>query len=230
MNKRKAIQLLFSIMIVVACCLGGSCKNSSADSETDSTRRGEPQLSADRPEYDKDSKTFSLTLHTDSIADADVTYYLLDGDSILMKTDDGCFKGIIPLEEGYNVKAKVEWNDTTIMTAVTHVTGFVIPREFVDKLSKEDLKRLFDAKDKTSIETYLSQGIKLIVKDSKMKPTLINEVLLYLDNRVWKSVEVIAIEYDEYNYITSLTLKPVGEKVESVTDDKDEKNEFFDEY
>lgn len=218
------------IVVVVSGSLFNSCKQPSSGFEADSNSRGEPQLSADRPEYDKDSRTFSLTLHTDSTAEANVTFYLLDGDSILMETNDGHFQGIAPLEEGYNVKAKVEWSDTTIFTTAIHVTGFIIPREPVEKLSKDDLKRLFDAKDKASIEIYLAQGVKLLVKESKMKPALVNEILLYLDNHVWKSLEVTAIEYDEYNYITSITLKPIGEKVESVADDKDDTNEFFDEY
>lgn len=231
MEKKMIIKAFWLFVAALATsCFICSCKNAPSASETEANRRGEPQLIADRPEYNKESKTFSLTIHADSTAGADVTFYLLDGDSILMESSDGFFEGIAPLEEGYNAKAKVEWSDTTIITPVIHVFGFSIPREPVEKLSKADLKRLFDAKDKTSIENYLAQGFKLKVENSKMKPEMINEVLQYLDNHIWKSIDISVIEYDEYNYITTITLKPIGEKVESVADEKDESTEFFDEF
>ena len=231
MGKKIIIKaLLLLIGIVVSSSLFSSCKQSASGSETEAGERGEPLLIADRPNYDKQSKTFSLTIHADSTAGADVTFYLLDGDSILMESSDGFFEGIAPLEEGYNAKAKIVWSDTIIITSVLHVFGFSIPRESVEKLSKESLKKLFDAKDKASIENYLAQGFKLKVEKSKMKPEMINEVLQYLEIHIWKSVEITAIEYDDYNYITTLTLKPIGEKVESVADEKDESSEFFDEY
>lgn len=230
MKKKFFIKVLLLLIIIVAISsLVSSCKQSATVSESENGR-GEPQLITERPEYNKDSKTFSLALHTDSTSEANVTFYLLDGDSILMEAIDGIFKGIPPLEEGYNVKAKVEWNDTTIVTPAIHVTGFVIPRDSVEKLSKEDLKRLFDAKDKVSIESYLAQDVKLVVKESKLKPALINEVLLYMESHVWKSIEVTDIEYDDYNYIISITMKPIGEKVESIAEDDDESTDFYDEY
>ena len=227
MKKRMINKVLFSVILVL-CCIVLGCKLSSSNSDYENGR-GNPILVIDKPVYDENSKTFSLTVHADSVSDAQVTYYLLDGDSILMQALDGHFTGIAPLEEGYNVKAKVEWSDTTITTMAYHVVGFIVPLKPIEKLSAKELKKLFDTKDKAGIEKCLSQNIKLVVKGSQMTPSMIDEVLLNLESHIWRSVEVMAMEYDEYNYITSITIKPIGEKVETVSNEN-ESEMFYDEF
>ena len=61
-------------------------------------------------------------------------WFILDGDSLLMQNEEGVFTGFAPLEDGYNVQLRVEWNDTTITTPMQHILGFVIPREPVEKM------------------------------------------------------------------------------------------------
>lgn len=225
----KAIKTLFFgfVASVVALTLFVNCKPSSASGDGGNDR-GKPVLYADTPEYDENTKSFSLTLHADSIADAEVTYYLLDGDSLLMQNNDGHFTGIAPLEEGYNVKAAVAWNDTTYVTPIIHVVGFVVPREPVEKLSVEEVTRLINQKDKETMEKHLAQGITLTVVESERKPALLNEVYLYLDSKIWKSVEVKDVKCDDNNLITSITLKPIGEQKEAVADQEDA-SDFYDE-
>lgn len=226
-DRRIKNKIIFSIVSVL-CCIVLGCKLSPSNSESENGR-GNPVLVIDKPVYDENSKTFSLMVHADSVSDAQVTYYLLDGDSVLMNTLDGHFTGIAPLEEGYNVKAKVEWSDTTITTMAYHVVGFIIPLKPIEKLSAKELKKLFDIKDKASIEKCLAQDIKLVVKGSQMTPSMIDEVILNLENHIWSSVEVVAMEYDDYNYITFITIKPVGEKVKTVSNEN-ESEMFYDEF
>lgn len=212
------------MLAVTTLGLTQGCKQSSAPGE-DSNRRGEPQLVCDTLIFDEESKTFSLTLRTDSTAGAEVTYFLIDCDSILMQSTDGKFRGIQPLDEGYNVQAKVVWEDTTIVTPLTHILGFVIPREPVEKLPIKEVQQLINKKDKGLVRgesKYFTQNYDVKVTDSKMPPTSMQEIYTFLKNDVWKSVIVTDVTYDDQNLITSVTLKPVGEQnIEADEDDEE---------
>lgn len=185
--------------------------------------RGEPTLVCDTLVYDEGSKTFSLILHADSVADGKLTFYLLDGDSILMQNEEGQFSGIAPLEEGYNIQLRVEWSDTTVTTPVQHVLGFVIPREPVTKMTAEELQKLILSLDKslaTGSNEHLAQGVIINVIESKVPATTFQEVMMNLKGHTWKSVLVTNVNYDDNNLITSLTIKPEGEIV--IEDEEEE--------
>lgn len=204
-----------------------SCKPKPSENvESNLTERGEPVLLIDNPIFDESSQSFSLTLYADSTSGAVVTFFLFDGDSLIMQSSDGLFKSISPLEEGYNVQARVEWDDTTIITPVIHVVGFVVPREPVEKLSAEELQNLIIAREKTVIETHLAQRVKLTVHDCQENPSLLHDVFLYLENKVWDSVNVVDVTYDENNLIIGITLKAVVKTVPQPDDD----DEFYDVY
>jgi len=212
----KTIKILFYLFVatVVTLFMFVNCKQSPT-SGNGGKKRGKPVLYAGTPKYDESTKSFSLTLHADSTVDAEVTYYLLDGDSLLMQSNDGHFTGIAPLEEGYNVKATIAWSDTTYVTPIIHVGDFCVSRESVEILSKDEVTRLINQKDKRTMEKHVAQGITLKILESELKPALLNEVYLFLDSKTWKSVEVMDVEYDDNNLITSITLKPVGEHKET---------------
>lgn len=184
------------------------------------SKRGEPVLVVEDPIYDESTNTFSLTLRVDSTEDANITYCLLDGDSLLKENSDGHFTAIAPLEEGYNVQARVEWSDTTVVIPAIRVLGFVVKKK-IEKLSATELQTLINKRDSETLEAHLAQQLKLTVLNSKVKPTIIHDVLLQLDNKVWDSVKVAEVEYDDDNYIVAITLKPV-EHVEPVSEDDED--------
>ena len=221
----KRIYEVFGIAALIVVCLMQSCKQSVAPNN-EIAPRGEPVLVVEDPVYDKESKTFSLALYADSTAGAEITYYLLYGDSILMQNKEGLFTGIAPFEEGYNVQAKVVWSDTTIFTPIIHRFGFTVPQEPVEKMAAEELQRLINACDKSLKQgknEHVAQGVKLVVNNSQMNaPRMIPDVIILIENKVWKSVEVTSLEYDENNLITSITLKPVGEIIAIDEDDEDQ--------
>ena len=191
---------------------------SSSPNKTDD--RGEPVLVVEDPQYDEDTKTFSLTVRVDSTEGADITYYLYDGDSLLMENSDGLFSAIAPLEEGYNVQAKVVWSDTTIVIPAIRVQGFVVQKK-IEKLPEKELQNLINKMDGNVLETHMAQQVKLTILNSKIKPLLIHDVLLQIKNRVWDSVTVTEVEYDENNYIVAITLNPV-EHIVPVSEDDEE--------
>lgn len=226
----KAIKT-FLLTATVSATLVLGCKQSpSTEVSNDGNSRGEPTLVCDAPVFDETSQTFSLTIHADSTAGAEVTYCLLDGDSILMACSDGLFTGIAPLEEGYNVLARAVWTDTTITTPKTHVVGFIIPREPIEKLETTELQRLINNKDAETIKNHLSQSIKLITVSGKRKPELLNDVFTFLGMGVWENVAVTDVTYDENNYITTITLKPTEQQDLTTEDVGDDANMFYDEY
>ena len=202
--------------------LFSGCREKASRSEQ-VMQRGEPVLSNDIPVYDKTTQTFSLTVHADSIGDATVSYALLDGDSVIMKSEDGQFSGITPFEEGYNVRLSAQWEDTTIERTI-HVMDFIVPRDPVEKMTEDELELLINACDKSlrrSKNDHLAQGVKLVVKGTKLSPPLIlPDVITYIENGVWQKVDVIKVEYDDNNLINSITLKPIGEVVD-VDEDED---------
>ena len=187
--------------------------------------RGEPTLVCDTLVFNEESKTFTLTLHADSTADAKVTFFLLDGDSLLMQNEEGVFTGIAPLEDGYNVQLRVEWNDTTITTPMQHIFGFVIPREPVEKMPAEELQKLILALDKslsTGKNEHLAQGVVIKVIESKVPASTFQEIMMNLKGHTWTSVKVTDVTYDDNNLITSVTIKPEGEII--IEDEEDEVN------
>ena len=194
-----------------------SCKSSPEKN----IERGEPILVVEGIQYDEGSQSFSLTLRVDSTGDAAITYYLYDGDSLIMQNTDGYFTGISPLEEGYNVRAHVEWNDTTIVIPSIRVLGFVIQQETIEKLSDKEIQNLINTRDNEVLERHLAQQVELTILDSQIKPSLMHDVLLQLENKVWDSVTVSDVKFDKNNLITAITLKPV-EHVEPISDDDEE--------
>jgi len=214
--------LTIAVSALIAAGLFSGCREKSAGSEQ-VMQRGDPVLKNDTPVYDETTHTFSLTVHADSIGDATVSYALLDGDSIIMKSDDGKFSGIIPFEEGYNVRLSVQWEDTTI-ERIIHVMDFIVPHEPVEKMTEDELELLINACDKDlrrSKNDHLAQGVKLVVEDTKMTPPqMLPDVITYIENGVWQKVEVTKVEYDDNNLINSVTLKPIGEVVD-VDEDED---------
>lgn len=213
-----AMGALFTLLSMQGC-------NSSTEK---SPERGEPQLVVvEGPQYDKDSQSFSLTLRVDSADDATVTYFLYDGDSLLMQNAEGRFTAIAPLEEGYNVQAKVEWSDTTIVTPSLLVMGFVIQTEPIEKLSEQQIQLLFNKMDEETLEKHMAQQVQLKILDSKSESLLMHDVIWRLKHKEWISVTVSEVEYDKYNFIVAITLKPV-EHIEPVSDIDEEflKDEF----
>ena len=75
--------------------------------------------------------------------------------------------------------------------------------------------------DSNALEAHMALQVKLTVLNSKIRPSLIHDVLLQIKNKVWDSVTVTEVEYDDNNYIVAITLKPV-EHVVPVSEDDEE--------
>ena len=187
-------------LMAIVCGLAALC---SCGSEHKESLRGIPVLNHEDPVYDEASQSFSLTLTADSTDGAKVMFFLLDGEKIIMKNETGQFSGIAPLDEGYNVYLSAEWEDTTIVTSLEHIFGFVLPHEPIEAMSKEDLQQFINAKDK---------GIKLGEIEK-------------LEQGVWTSVQVTKVEYDENNLITDVTLKPTEKEIKE--EDYEEEVEYI---
>lgn len=221
-NLRIPFLLIASVAFVLFSCNKANPGNEGSD-------RGNPLIVVDTLIYDAESQTFSLQLHTDSIADAEVKYFLFDGDSLLQESTDGLFNGILPLEEGYNVQAQVVWSDTTIVTPVTHLVNFIVPREPVEKISPKDLQALINAQDRSlrfGDNEHLIQGVDVRMDDGQ--ELSLQDVFTYLSNKVWLSVQVTDLTYDENNLVTAIVLKPTVAPVPKEEDDDD--FDWFGEY
>jgi len=179
-------------------------------------------LSKDTLFFDEATKTFTLQLSADSVADARLSFRLYDGDSLVMENVDGLFQGIAPMDEGYFAELQVEWEDTTVLTPQLHVSNFVVPREPVEKLEKEELQLLVNQKKvRLGADPHFSQDVKVSVVESQYSLSSLAEVTQYLDLDIWTSVEVVDITYDDNNIITSFVLKPIGEMPPVTDDDED---------
>ena len=199
-------------------CLSHSCR----EKQNGGIQRGDPVLHSGTPVFDEATKTFSLTVSADSTDGAKTDYALLEGDSVIMQNDNGQFTGIAPFDEGYHVRLQAQWDDTTIVKIV-HVQDFVAPKEPVEKITKDELQRLINAKDeslKRGQNSHLSQGVKLSVVNSQMHPQMLPDVITLIENKIWQSVEIVKMSYDDNNLVNAITVKPVGEQVD-IDDDED---------
>ena len=224
MNTYKPITIITLSLAALGFMFGCDGKG---HSDNPANKRGTPVLVTDTLVYDADSKTFTLKMRADSTADASVTFFLCEGDSILQECSDGVFNKVPPQEEGYNVQAKVEWSDTTIITPMRHLTGFVLPSEPVEKIPLIELQSLINSMDKSlklGNNEHISQSVLVSTDDGKT--TALQDVFLNLDNNVWSSVEVVKVSYDDNNLVTEIVLKPKETSV--VREDIDP--ELFDEY
>ena len=220
MEKKKHIACgltLLSAVFTMLCLF--SCKEK-APAQPEMTPRGTPLLTKDTLVYDEASQTFTLQLHADSVADAKLSFRVYDGDSLIMENADGLFHGIKPMDEGYFAELKAEWSDTTIVTPQLHLSNFVVPREPVDKLGREELEQLVNQrKVRLGDDAHFVQDVRISVVESQYFPSSLAEVSQYIDLGVWQSVQVIDITYDANNLITSFVLKPIGEILPSPDDD-----------
>ena len=191
---------------------------------------GTPDLRYELVE-DLENHTFSLTLSADSVGDASVTFYLIDcGDTIMRESGQSViFNGIAPLDDGYDVVMRVERPDTIISR---HVTGFILTPEPVEKMTAEELQELINAKDKSikrGTNDRLAQSVPLTLNDALRTPKKLSEVIDCIEFGEWKSVIVTDVDYDDNNLITSVTLKPVGEKpLAEPVEDEEEIFEIYD--
>lgn len=196
---------------MVASCMLSACGNFTREP-------GTPTFYYDSPVFDDVTQTFSLTVMPDSTSGAALTFALIKGDSIIMESNDGKFCGIPAFEEGYRVRMEARWKDTTIVRT-THVANFVVPCDSVEKMSADELEQLINSCDRSirrGSNKHLIQGVRLIVNDSRMvTPQMLPDVITFIENEVWQSVEVISLEYDDNNLITSITLRPIGEQAEN---------------
>ncbi len=209
MNAKVRKHILIPIATVAFSMLS-ACQNFTRESAN-------PTLYCEAPVYDDVTQTFSLIVMSDSTSGAALTFALIKGDSVIMESNDGRFCGIPAFEEGYRVRMEAKWKDTTIVRT-THVANFVVPCDSVEKMSAEELEQLINSCDRSirrGSNKHLIQGVRLIVNDCRMvAPQMLPDVITFIENEVWQSVEVISLEYDENNLISSITLRPIGEQVE----------------
>ena len=189
--------------------------------------RGIPVIVPDTLIYNAESKTFTLNLRADSTSDATVTFFLCEGDSILQENSEGVFCNIEPNEEGYNVQARVEWSDTTIITPLRQVLGFVVPREPIEKMLISELQTLINSKDRSlslGSNNAIAQNVVIILPDGQS--TSLQDVILYLSNDQWQAVEVKGVEYDGNNCVCRIEIMPDVKPVDPIADDFDLVDEY----
>lgn len=220
-NMKNAIRIITTgILLALLGCNGQSnIKLNDWQSEN-------PVLRCDMLVEDSVSHTFNLTISADSVGEASVMFYLIDCNDTLMvgRGSSVNFSGIAPIEDGYDVVMCVEWADTVI-TRRKHVTGFIHRPEIAEPMSAEELQQLINNQDKSirrGTDRHLAQLLKLEIVGAKRCPQKLSDVIECISLGEWKSVIVTDVEYDEHNRISTITLKPVGEKPLPVIDSEED--------
>lgn len=184
-------------------------------------KRGEPVLTAAEPVFDEASGQFSLSAEADSVEGAELRFLLLLGDSIVAENTDGQFAAIAPFEEGYDLKLQAMWPDTVI-ERICHIMDFVLPVAPVEKISAEELAALISAKDaslRLGTNEHVAQDVDLRIVDSQMQAKMLPDVIVLIENGVWKGVEVVNLEYNDKNLVTAVALRPLGEQADVIDED-----------
>ncbi len=213
-----------SLSLILAFALFTNCSGNTGSVDEN---RCEPVLTCEDPVFDETTQTFSLTVKADSVEGATLVFSLVRGDSVLIRNEGGKFDGIAPFDEGYDVKLEAQWPDTTI-ERICHIMDFMVPTAPVEKISPEDFAKLINDKDESlqlGTNEHIAQGVSFHVVDSKMQPQMLPDVIVLIENGVWQAVEVVNLEYNKYNLITDVTVRPVGEQAD-IIDEEDEDYDY----
>lgn len=207
-----------TLSVLFSCSILSGCRQSNHP------KISEPVLTINSPEFDEETSSFNLSVSADSVDGGNVTFFLMIGDSIIDKNNDGKFRNIQPFDEGYDVKMEVLWPDT-IIERINHVMDFVRPPEPVSKILPEDLAKMINNLDeslRSGTNKNVAQGVKVNVIDSEMKVQMLPDALILIENGIWNEVEITHLEYNDMNLVSVIELRPIGEKKDVIdTDDED---------
>ena len=134
---------------------------------------------------------------------------------IIAKSENGIFKDV-PFSNADGGVYEVSLFDASSDTIICSIekTGFIKQQAVAKKMTVAELQSKIDNRDTSLMgvgeNDYLSPDYKLKIvglpKDAVNVPSTLGEVFDKLDNEIWESVKVNALEYDEMNRIVKITM------------------------
>lgn len=144
-------------------------------------------------------------------------YDAFDDNKIIMKDDDGKFESVpySKAEGGSYRLAILDATADTLLCSFKTVPGFIRQEKPEKKMSVAQLQAMIDARDESLLglgeNIYLAPDYKIkfvgLPKGAKNVPTILAEVNEKVDNFVWESAKVTALEYDDMNRICLITIQ-----------------------
>lgn len=179
-----------------------------------------PMLRIVTPPTPDDEGTYTFEATVDHAPACKLYYVLVDKlkEQEVSRSEDGKFSEVpgTKFEGGsYDLLLKAEQGDSVLATL--DLPGFIVIEKIDKKMTPADLQKLINAKDESLVgigeNKYLAPICELhfegLSKGAINTPTDMAAVLLKLETKVWKSVKVIKLEYDNTKHINSITMKVV---------------------
>lgn len=179
-----------------------------------------PTLEVSELTFEDEGYTFEVTVNNAPAQKYVFAIYdAFDDKKLIMKDDDGKFEGVPYSEaEGGSYRlAILDATADTLLCSFKTVPGFIRQEKPEKKMSVAQLQAMIDARDESLLglgeNKYLAPDYKIkfvgLPKGAKNVPTILAEVNEKIDNFVWDSAKVTALEYDDMNRICLITMKVV---------------------
>lgn len=157
---------------------------------------------------------YSVEVIADVKTGAELEFSLtpVGGEGQVYFSEDGKFAGVAPTEDGvYNLVVR---NVQTQDCVDRVLSGFSKPvQQPIVKLSKTKLQEILDTQSAPKgLYLKFAEGYRMKFIDldgAEPEPDRFDEILNRLSGAIWSSAEILDIQYDELNRITSITIKVI---------------------
>ena len=139
-----------------------------------------------------------------------------DNTKRIAKSDDGTFKNVpsSDVDGAYYTIALVDAATDSIICSIEK-PGFIEQSPVATKMTISELQQKIDSRDNSLLgageNDYLAPDYKLkfigLSSDAVNIPTILAEVTDKLDMETWASAKVTALDYDDKNRVSAITLK-----------------------
>ena len=176
-----------------------------------------PKITVGDLVFEKDGYSFEVNVEN---SPKGKYYYIIldtyDNNKEIARCNNGKFEKIPPSEADggtYDIALRDASCDSVICKI--NKPGFIVQKAVTSKMSLGELQKKIDDKDESLMgvgkNDYLSPECKIefigLPKDALNVPTTMAEVFEKLDFEVWTSVKVTALEYDDMNRISKISMR-----------------------
>lgn len=171
-----------------------------------------------QPVYDKKTKSYSLAVKWNvTITNTTVQYVVFADIDTLKKvktSSDGHFTNLPASQNesySYYVKSTICSEDGKCsFSKVREIGGFDPVVEVKTRITKEQLQSMINRGDEglQGRNPSISNNVRISIQNPSSEERIesFQDVLSYMDFGIWKSVSVVAVDYDSENHVTKVTL------------------------
>jgi hypothetical protein len=167
------------------------------------------------PKQDNNTGKYNLTVEIKNLPEKATAEYSIRDEqtnNVIVKSNNGKLRNI-PANESEKYKLLIEWTDSLgvqMSPFETTVTGFKpFEKPKPKPMTVEELESKINKQENLSRNSKILPNVKLIftnIQEGETVPETFDEIYNKFTFNKWTSVKVDAVEYDDNNKITSITI------------------------